>query len=125
MVTATPEQTSSSTPTVAAPVTAMAKGKNGWSTYTNVEFGFSFRFPSKMYVPNGSPCTKKNIAGDWTYQKVSGVVPATVVQDGAGFWLVQATGYQLGEHSTKTKNGYLEDYYRSCTTRTTTVTLLR
>ena len=124
-VTATPGPTTSSTPTAAAPVTGIVKGKNGWSTYTNVELGFSFRFPSKMYVQNGSPCTKKNTAGDWTYQDAPGVVPATVVQDGAEFWLVQATGYQRGDHVTKQKGSYLYDYYKSCTKRQTSVTLLR
>lgn len=116
--TTAPTQT---TPTEEPPVTGIVKGDDGWSTYTNAELGFTFRFPTRTYAYNGAPCAKVQEGNDWSYRPADGVVPATVVQDGSRFWVVQKISWQLGDEVKS--NG--SSKFKSCTKTTTTAAMLR
>ncbi len=118
--TATP--TMPTTPTSAPPTTGIVKGDDGWSTYTNAELGFAFRFPTRITASLGAPCTKNQESGGWSYRPSTGVVPATVLHDGASFYVTQKISYQLGDPQ-EMSDGTTK--YKSCAKTSTTVAMVR
>jgi hypothetical protein len=120
--TTSPAVTPTGTPTEAPPTTGIVKDSDGWSTYTNAELGFSFRFPTRIYAGLGAPCTKNQESGGWSYRPSSGVVPATVIQDRDSFYVTQKISYQLGD-AQQMADGTTK--YKACTKTVTTVKMIR
>src|SRR3989344_564950 len=102
-----------------------------WQTYTNHTLGFSVQVPKTISSYNGGQCTRQTeiynnagvkVSSQPSYRSATGVVPATVVEDGDNVYITESYSYQLtGE--TKDSAGY--SYFSGCEKVDSSPTLLR
>ena len=120
--------TTNTQPTVTPPASEITSGPGtDWNTYTNNKVGFSVQIPKQFLSSDGAQCTKVTYVYDNYGNKVSspahyipaqGVVPATVVEDGNNFYVVEEYTYQL---TGKTNDGSGHELASGCQKMQTTV----
>ncbi len=86
------------------PVGVITSGPGAeWNTYTNNSLKFSIQIPKQYLSSNGAQCTKvsyvyddygNKVPSQPSYIPAKGVVPATVIEDGSNFYVVEEYTYQ-------------------------------